>query len=392
MRHPQYTLTPAHVQAHTTYRLQKHLHLKDHGPKCTANNLWTTLCYAASRIISLAAACVALRDAPSDTAAHDALLATLPNFAELQRRLNRALQGDLPHALRRRRQPLAIDLTLIPYHGQPLHHADEIYRSQAKSGTSHFHAYATVYVIRKGLRFTVALTTVKRGEAMPEVIKRLLRQAAKAGVRPRYLLLDRGFCSVDVIRYLQQARYAWLMPLVLRGRKADHPKGASGSRVFAARKRSCWAEYTMTNAEKRTARFRVCIKCRNLRGERGRHGRKALVYAFGGPLRPSSYTWVKETYRSRFAIETSYRQMHQARIRTCTRDPLLRLLYVGIALILRNVWVWLHWQVLAHRKRGYRRLDLGRLSFRKMLVWLQHWAEARFGVHDEIATEHRMYE
>lgn len=392
MRPPQYTLTPAHVQAHTTYRLQKHLRLQDHGPKCRADTLWTVLCYAACRIISLAAACASLRDAPSDSAAHDALLATLPNFAELQRRLNRALQGDLPHALRRRRQPLAIDLTLIPYHGQPLHHADEIYRSKAKSGTSHFHAYATAYVIRKGQRFTVALTAVERHDAMPEVLKRLLRQAARAGVRPRYLLLDRGFCSVDVIRYLQNARYAWLMPLVLRGRKAEHAKGASGSRVFAGRKRSGWAEYTMTNAKKRTARFRVCIKCRNRRGERGRRGREALVYAFGGPLRPSSYRWVKETYRSRFAIETSYRQMHQARIRTCTRDPLLRLLYVGIALILRNVWVWLHWQVLAHRQRGGRRLDLGRLSFRKMLVWLQHWAESHLGVRDEIATEHRMYE
>ena len=287
---------------------------------------------------------------------------------------------------------MAIDLTLIPYHGQPLHHDDEIYRSQAKSGTSHFHAYATAYVIRKGRRFTVALTSVARHDTMPNVLKQLLREAARAGIRPRYVLLDRGFCSVDVIRYLQQARYAWLMPLVRRGRKAEHPKGASGSRVFGARKRSGWAEYTMTNAAKRKATFRVCIKCRNLRGERGRHGRKALLYAFGGRLPGSSYTWVKETYRSRFAIETSYRQMHQARIRTCTRDPLLRLLYVGIALILRNVWVWLHWQVLAHRQRGCRRLDLGRLSFRKMLVWLQHWAETHLGVRDEIATQHRMYE
>ncbi len=50
------------------------------------------------------------------------------------------LQGHLPKALRRQRQPLAIDLTLIPYHGPlPLHHTDEVYRSQAKkSGTSRF--------------------------------------------------------------------------------------------------------------------------------------------------------------------------------------------------------------------------------------------------------------
>ena len=70
----------------------------------------------------------------------------------------------------------------------------------------------------------------------------------------------------------------------------------------------------------------VCVKCRNLRGERGKHGREALVYAYGGGLRPGSYHWVKETYRSRFAIETTYRQLKQARLRTSTRDPLLRLL------------------------------------------------------------------
>jgi hypothetical protein len=215
------TVAPGDVQAHAQFVLQHHLRLKDHGPKCTAGVLWTVLLYAAARIASLAAACAALRDAPSDTAAHDALLAGLPAFAELQRRLNRALQGDLPKCLRRRRQPLAIDLTLIPYHGAPMHHVSEIYRSHAKSGTTHFHAYATAFVIRRGLRFTVGLTAVNQGEAMANVIQRLLAQAAKAGVRPRYLLLDRGFCSVEVIRYLQVSRRPYLMPVPRRGRKAS---------------------------------------------------------------------------------------------------------------------------------------------------------------------------
>jgi putative transposase len=387
MRPRQYIITPGQIHAHAVHLVQKHIRLRDHGPKCRAAVLWAVLFWAASRLSSLAASCASLRDAPSDTAAHDALLATLPTFTELQRRLNRALQGDLPRALRRRRQPLAIDLTLLPYHGQHLHDVNEIYRSQAKSGTTHFHAYATAYVIRKGQRFTVALTSVSGNDPLPDVLKRLLRQAARAGVRPRYLLLDRGFCSVDVIRYLQAARYGWLMPLTLRGLTAGEPGGPSGSRVFASYRRSGWGRYTMTNAAKRKATFGVCVKCRNLRGERGRHGREALVYAYGGPLCPGSYPWVKETYRSRFAIETSYRQMHQGRIRTCTQNPLLRLLYVGVALILRNVWVWLHWEVLAQRRRGPRRIDLGRMTLRQMLLWLQHYAEQWLGICDEVHAE-----
>jgi putative transposase len=382
MRNTYSTVTPGDVQAQAQFVLQQHLRLKDHGPKCTAGVLWTVLLYAAARIASLAAACAALRDAPSDSAAHDALLAGLPAFAELQRRLNRALQGDLPSAVRRRRQPLAIDLTLIPYHGQPLHHPREIYRGQAKSGTTHFHAYATAYVIRRGLRFTVGLTAVSQDEALAVILQRLLAQAAKAGVRPRYLLLDRGFCSVEVIRYLQTSRRPFLMPVPRRGRKADHPKGPSGTQIYASWTKSGWGRYTMTNARRQKATFGVCVKCRNRRGERGRHGREALVYAYGGGLRPSSFRWVQETYRSRFAIETSYRQLHQARIRTCTRDPLLRLLYVGIALVLRNVWVWLHWERLAHQRRGGRQIDLSQLRFRQLLLWLQHVAEFTLGVWD----------
>src|SRR5262245_11821351 len=251
MRTDHYTVTPAAVRAHAQTLCQQHLRFQDHGPKCTAGMLWAVLCYAACRITSLAAACAALRAAPSDSAAHDALLATLPALAELQRRVNRALQGDLPKALRRRRQPLAIDLHLVPYHGAPLHDVSEVYRSQAKSGTCSFHAYATCYVIRSGLRFTVALTWVQRGEALADVVQRLLAQARKAGVRPRYLLLDKGFCSVSVIRYLQAGRHAFLMPLPLRGRKSDHPKGVSGSRGFGTYRQSGWSRYTLTNARKR---------------------------------------------------------------------------------------------------------------------------------------------
>lgn len=387
MRQAQYTITPRDVHHHAAQLCQRHLRLQDHGPKCTARNLLLVLFYAAARLISRAAACAALRDAPSDSALYAALMATLPPIAELQRRLNRALQGDLPKALRRCRQPLAIDLTLIPYHGEPLQDPSEVYRSQAKSGTSHFHAYATAYVIRKGQRFTVALVYVRQQDDLAAVVRDLLRQAAKAGVRPRSVLLDRGFYSVNVVRYLQAARCPFLLPVPAKGRKADHPKGPSGTRVFHLWKRSGWGQHTLRNAAGKTATVQVCVRCRNYRGQWKRHGRQALVYGYWG-LRPSSWVWVSETYRLRFGIETTYRQLHQARIRTCTRDPLLRLLYVGIALVLRNVWVWLHWEVLSQPHRGGRKVDLNQLVFRRMLLGLQHLAEELFGVCDEIRSKH----
>jgi putative transposase len=46
-----------------------------------------------------------------------------------------------------------------------------------------------------------------------------------------------------------------------------------------------------------------------------------------------SPTEIRELYRLRFGIETSFRQMRQARIYTCTRNPRLRLFFLTLALI-----------------------------------------------------------
>src|SRR5437899_6838020 len=251
------TLTAPQVHRCAAAVLQDHLKLPDHGPKCRAGLLITLLFYAAARITSLSDACKSLRDAPSDEAARLALIAMMPEFAVLQRRLNAALSGNLPRALRHHPQRLAADLVLIPYHGQPRHDPDEVYRSQAKSGTSHFHAYATLYVIHRGYRFTVAVTAVAGGEPLEEVLKRLLCQAAAVGVRCRLLLLDRGFYSVGVIRYLQAARHPFLMPVICRGRKLDDPRGPSGTNVFLTWEKSGWGTYTLHDAHKRSARVSI---------------------------------------------------------------------------------------------------------------------------------------
>jgi putative transposase len=386
MRPPHRILNRNRVHRLAAEHLQAHLKFKDYKKKTSAPVLWALLLAAAARITSLSDTCQRLRDAPCDETARRALLATLPDYAALQRQLNAALAGHLPKALRKHLQRLAIDLTLIPYHGRPFRDPAEIYRSQAKCGTSHFHAYATAYVVRKGRRYTVALTGLSKGESLKDVVQRLLRQAARVGVRPRLLLLDRGFYSVAVVRYLQAARYPFLMPVVCHGRSPKQRGGPTGSYVFRTWTTSGWSRYTLTDATKQTATVSICVKCRNYRGQWKRHGRQPLIYAYWGH-QPSSPEAVFATYRLRFGIETSYRQMHGGQIRTTTRNPVLRLLYVGIALVLRNLWVWLHDLVLSTPRRGGRLLRLARLRWKTLLLWLLHVAEERFGVADFIYAE-----
>ena len=107
-------------------------------------------------------------------------------------------------------------------------------------------------------------------------------------------------------------------------------------------------------------------------------------------FQPRSPLWLADTYRLRFGIETSYRQLHQGRIRTSTRDPQRRYLFVALALILRNLWVWLHWEVLSTPRRGRRRLNLPRLTLEGMLVFLVHVAEALLGIQTQVFTERQL--
>jgi hypothetical protein len=384
-----YTITRASVHQHAYELLRTCLRVGDYSAACTARVLFHVLFVACCRACSLSAACFSLATAPSRETVRKAWLAWLPVRDELLRRLNNALTVEVPRVLRKRPQQVAIDLVLVPYHGQPMLDLSEVFRSQAKDGTSHFHAYATAYVNYRGQRYTLALTTVERGEKMHEVIKRLLRRLAQLGICVRMLLLDRGFWSVALIRYLQAARYPFLMPVALRGRKDEHPEGPSGTRVFAVRKHGGFDEYTLSAADGQTARVRICIHCRNYQGQWGRYGRQTLVYAFW-KIQPVSTAWVRQTYRKRFAIETSYRQVHQARARTSTRNPLMRLLLVGVALVLRNVWVWLHYAVLSSPRRGSRSLNLELLPFKDLLLWLQHQAEYELGWCDEILAQRPM--
>ena len=89
--------------------------------------------------------------------------------------------------------------------------------SQAKRGTNSFFAYATAYLVLQGQRFTLAVTPVMRSECLKEVLQELLLLVSKAGLKPGLLLLDRGFYSVAVIRYLQRARRPGLTHQISQG-------------------------------------------------------------------------------------------------------------------------------------------------------------------------------
>jgi len=374
------SISRAEVHQYAASLLERYVQFRDFGKRCSSSVMITVLFYAAARVVSISNACARLSKAPSDETFRQALLATLPSWAKLQRRLNRALSADLPKCLFKRPQRIAIDTHEIPYHGQPLREPNEIRRGQSRHGTTRFHDYATAYVVRKGYRFTLAIAWFRQDDSYADIVQRLLREVRRCGLKVRLVLLDRGFFSAEVVSYLQASRTPFLMPLRASGRRPrqQHKKDNTARRFFHE-KQSGWHRHTWQGkGQPKRVSVQICVYCRNDAGWRGKRGRHALVYAYWG-FRPGSIPWVRQMYRRRFGIETSYRQMERARIRTTTRDPLRRLLFAGIALLLRNAWIWLHLMRLATRHGAVVTLHPERLRFTDLLLKLQAFAEQLLG-------------
>jgi putative transposase len=80
------------------------------------------------------------------------------------------------------------------------------------------------------------------------------------------------------------------------------------------------------------------------KGRYKRKGARWFAYAVGRLSKSIEAHQVFEMYRQRFGIETSYRQMNQVRARTTSRNPVVRLLLVGLAFIIFNLYI-------THRER-----------------------------------------
>ena len=388
-----YILTKDDVYGDANHWLDSALRLEYEGTKCTAGTVISVLLIAAARVVSIFAACRALADAPSDQTIRDAMEQSLPPIPELERRLNRALTIDLPKALRRKARMIAIDLTLIPYHGQPQQDKEEIYRSSPKSGTTHFHAYATAVVVHKGHRYTLGLTRVGRSEKMKNVVQRLLRIVRQRAVKIKFLLLDKGFFSVAVISYLKRARWAFIIPAFPRGRKPKPPQKATGLRALLKNKHGYYPHTLQSKVagQTRTTRVTICVASKSYQDKRtGKSGRKKLLFAIHR-LKRTPQT-IRETYRKRFGIETSYRQMNEARIKTSTRDPAQRLLFVGVALVLRNVWVWLHFKLAKGKWDPEPRIFLQLLRFKEMLLWITQVVQRLLGADQVPGIDFQTYQ
>lgn len=372
------TLTSEEVLDFTLDTLLKGVQLYINGRKCTAENVYEIILKASAGQTSVNDVCDDLAGAPNGNTVlgqlHQALPQELSQLWRLEAQLNRVLLLNVPRRMLKVRCDMAIDLVLVPYHGEPAKDPEEVKRSAARDGTTHFHCYATAYMVYKDQRITLALTFVRKSDTMLKILRRLFKRLDVLGIQIKKVYLDKGFYSVAVIRFLKERDLPFIIPAITR-------KHGGVSKLFTGHA-SYSTSYTLRNQKLGAETVDLAIARKYSKGRYRRKRSKWFAYVtYRVRTHPLQ---IFQFYRRRFGIESSYRQMNRVRARTSSTDPALRLLYVGVAFLILNPWVVLkrrmacdvHRQGKRHNHRGFTILRMCRFLIRAI--------ERRLGTVDAI--------
>jgi len=354
--------------------LQEHFQLDMQAHDYEAQDIWDVLIAASVERLTIEMASQLLEQAPTGNTVRaivKAMLAEAGNLTALEASMNSLVQRRLPKKLLRPALPGAIDITEIPYHGQQEADDETVRRGRAKQGTTHFHCFATLYVVKHNKRYTLALTLMRKDEKAQDILERLLAQGERLGLRLKRLYLDRGFDNNGIVAYLKPQPFPTLIPLVIRGKQG-------GSRALLTGRKSYQTTYTRKSILYGEETLPLHMVCVYSKGRYQRRGLYRFAYICLGALRLTARQ-IAEEYRRRFGIETSYRLMNQVRARTTSRTANLRFFLVTLAFLLLNLWSYVKWQHVFIQKPGPRQILHHLLPLARWRLWLWEMVKQRLG-------------
>ena len=384
------TLTDTQTLARTHALVKRHLPLEAQGYCCSTDTLTDALLAVAARGDTLETVCQDLAAMPTSQTLrsyyNEALTHAQLDLVEC--RVNRMLKEALPKPLQQRlsdqAHDVAIDLHERPYYGKDEQDESLWVRSKAERGTTRFHRVATAYVIRDGTRFTLAVRFVRPEDSTVAVVKALVTRLETLEIAIRYLLFDKGFCSIAVLHYLQESTHSAIVACPIRGKRQPEP---GGTRALCQGRRSYRTAYTFRNQETQfTAEMIVCrgLTTNQRTGRMKRRLQWLVFVVIACRLEPRK---VRRLYSRRFGVETSYRQSGVLRGRTTSRNPVYRFLLLGLTFVLLAVWTALRYLTVQVPRRGGRGLAEARFRLRRFARFLEQALARQYGCCREIEVQ-----
>lgn len=355
--------------------LQKHLSLKTEGWKCTTKQCLSLLVKAVASGSSIEATCQDSCGVVSSNTLREQLNKALDvsDLRSQESEMNRALASAIPAEMPRGGLEVAIDLHDEPFYGKGIELLTYTCRSQAKDGTTHFFRIASAYVIWREVRLTLALVYMLPEEDLGAVVERLLQCLHALGFHDTVLYLDKGFCNGKVIQVLQQRQQSTILACPIRGKDGGikaHCRGR-GSKTLT---------YTFTDGTQVT--LVLVATCRPQKG--GQKKRKWLAFVLVKLIWTPKLVYKK--YRRRFGIECSYRILRQAKVFTNARNPALRFFFLGLSLVIQNLWVLVRWLCTRRPSKGRYKMLPKLLRFDLFCKFLVRAVEHAYPPPDAIAV------
>lgn len=233
----------------------------------------------------------------------------------------------------RRKTMAAVDLNYIPYYGKPNRY---VVPGKYKLGTKWFHCYAAIRLVERGRRYVIKSRLVTQLELSEKakIVEELVAEARRQGVHIRFILLDKGFYSYEVVKALKAlgVRFLIAVPKKRRVKEAilDYYRTGRGQvRHFSLKKDGDTVSFNLT-----IHRLRKIKK--GLKNILELYGAFATNLGADKALR----TWhmIPEDYRRRWGIETGFRVGKAFRAKTTSKDEALREIYHQYAIFLENLW------------------------------------------------------
>ena len=155
----------------------------------------------------------------------------------------------------------------------------------------------------------------------------------------------------------------FIMPAIRNGK-------TGGINQYLKGQKSYKTTHTLNKDKDNEVTFSLWIVCKYLKGKRGKFGIEYLPYVVYKVN--ISLNSIYQDYRKRFGIESSYRLKNICRIRTTTKNPIIRLLYVGISFLIVNIWIYILWSKISKARRGSRLVYHSLLTLKQMLAFLSN--------------------
>lgn len=358
---PEHELKAEDVHQMMFQTLQTHLPLKTEGWRCTTEQTLNSLIKAVAEGSSVEAVCADADGGLSGNRLREQLNTVLDvaHLRQQEAAMNAALQAAIPTGMPRGGLEVAIDTHDEPFYGKTPELLTYTRKAHAKVGTTHFFRIASAYVIWRDVRLTLALTYVLPEDDLPRVVERLLQRLAHLGLHATVLYLDKGFCCGEIVRYLQHIHQAALLACPIRGK-------SGGIRALCRGRGSYSTDYTFTDG---TAVRLALVDTRVRDPKAKRKHRKWLAFVLVALAWTPRQVYTK--YRRRFGIEATYRLLRQVKVLTNSRNPALRFFFLGLGLVMQNVWVLARWLFTRRPGKGRHKLIPALLRFdrfRKLLV------------------------